>query len=70
MATLIEDVRVPRWLKPLGLLTFLFFVTAQVIAVVNQQTANLHSVYTTQASISVPLLPAFRSSLALERPRR
>jgi hypothetical protein len=42
----------------------------QVIAVVNEQTANLHSVYTTEASISVPLLPAFRSSLALERPRR
>lgn len=35
MATLIEDVRIPRWLTPLGVAALLFFVTAQAIAVIN-----------------------------------
>ncbi len=35
MATLADETRPPRWLKPLGIFTLLFFITAQAIAVIN-----------------------------------
>lgn len=35
MATLADEIRPPKWLKPLGIFTLLFFVAAQAIAVIN-----------------------------------
>jgi heme exporter protein C len=35
MAELAEETRLPRWLKPLGIFTFLFFVASQALAVIN-----------------------------------
>ena len=43
---------------------------AEVMSVVNGNTALVQTLYTTDAKISVPLMPALRASLALERPRR
>ena len=41
-----------------------------VIRVVNDNTARVQSLYSTEASISVPLTPSLRANLAWERPRR
>jgi hypothetical protein len=41
-----------------------------VIAVVNQNTARLQTYYTTQATISSPMFPSVKASIAMERPRR
>jgi heme exporter protein C len=35
MATLAEETRLPRWLKPLGIITFLMFAFCQVMAIIN-----------------------------------
>jgi hypothetical protein len=43
---------------------------AQVMQVVNDNSAKVTSLYTTEASISVPLMPALHANIALERPRR
>lgn len=43
---------------------------AQVMQVVNDNSAKVQSLYTTDASISVPLMPALHANIALERPRK
>lgn len=43
---------------------------ADVMHVVNDNSARVQSLYTTDASISVPHSPTLRASLALDRPRR
>lgn len=43
---------------------------SDVISVVNTNTALVHSLYTNDATISVPMMPSLRATLALERPGR
>lgn len=43
---------------------------AEVVTVVNQNSSRIRSLYTTDASVSAPLVPTLRAKLALERPRR
>ena len=41
-----------------------------VVQVVNDNTAKIRSLYTTDATMTVPGAPALRANLAVERPRR
>jgi hypothetical protein len=43
---------------------------ADVIAMVNNNTARIQTLYTSDAKISAPLTPPLRATLALERPRK
>lgn len=43
---------------------------AQVMQVVNDNSAKVTSGYTTEASISVPMMPALHANIAWERPRK
>ncbi len=43
---------------------------SEIITVVNNNSAKIRSLYTTDATVSATLIPSLRANLALERPRR